>query len=100
MKCYEHYLQTKGFKVNYIDTKEQNADVRKLISYLAKQKVSQINLIDPVDDWLLSRVKSAANKLNIVLQVLDSPMYLNTEADLGKFFNPDKKTYFQTAFYK
>ncbi|RZJ82430.1 MAG: cryptochrome/photolyase family protein [Flavobacterium sp.] len=100
MKCYEHFLQTKGFKVNYMEANEQNADVRQLISFLATQKVSTINLIDPVDDWLLSRVKSAASKLNIKLQVLDSPMYLNTEADLAKFFNPEKKTYFQTAFYK
>ena len=99
MKCYEHFVQTKGFKVNYIEAHEQNADVRQLISSLATEKVSQINLIDPVDDWLLSRVKSAAAKLNIKLQVLDSSMYLNTEADLAKFFNPDKKTYFQTAFY-
>lgn len=100
MKCYEQFLQTKGFKVNYIEANEQNADVRQLISSLATQKVSQINLIDPVDDWLLSRIKSAAAKMNIKLQVLNSPMYLNTEADLAKFFNPEKKTYFQTAFYK
>lgn len=100
MKCYQHYLQVKGFKVNYIEANEQNADVRQLISFLATQKVSQINLVDTVDDWLLSRVKSAAAKLKIKLQLLKTPMYLNTEADLAKFFNPDKKTYFQTAFYK
>ena len=35
MKCYEHFLQTKGFKVNYIEAHEQNADVRQLISFLA-----------------------------------------------------------------
>lgn len=100
IKGYEQFLQTKGFKVTYIEANEQNADVRQLISSLATEKVSQINLIDPVDDWLLSRVKSAAAKVNIKLQVLNSPMYLNTGADLAKFFNPEKKTYFQTAFYK
>ncbi|MCX2575382.1 cryptochrome/photolyase family protein [Pedobacter sandarakinus] len=100
MKSYEQYLQQKGFQVKYIEANHTHADIRKLISFLAKENASQINLIDPVDDWLLRRITSAAAKKNIKIRLLQSPMYLNTPADLAEFFNPNKRTYFQTAFYK
>lgn len=100
MKFYESYLKEKGLKVNYISTNDATADVRNLLAVFHKQKVNKVTLIDPVDDWLLKRIKSGCSKYKIELRILDSPMYLNTAADLSHFFKPDELTYFQTAFYK
>jgi len=100
MKFYESYLKEKGLKVNYISANEAAADVRNLLNVFHKQKVKKLTFIDPVDDWLLRRIKSGCKKYKIEFRILDSPMYLNTTADLAHFFKPDKLTYFQAAFYK
>ena len=100
MKFYENYLAENGFKVNYVAAQDAEADIKKLIATLGTKNVEQIYIIDPVDDWLLSRIKKACHQHHIKLQVFDSPKFLNTTDELVSFFNPDKQSYFQTAFYK
>jgi deoxyribodipyrimidine photolyase-related protein len=100
MKFYENYLLEKGFSVKYIEANEPEADIRLLIKQLDSLGFHSIKMIDPVDDWLLRRIKNSCHKLNIDLEILDSPMFLNTSKDLNHFFNPSKKKFFQTEFYK
>ncbi|MFM2358986.1 MAG: hypothetical protein RLY16_979 [Bacteroidota bacterium] len=57
-------------------------------------------IIDPVDNWLLKRIQSGCVQNAIVLEVLDSPQFLNTNLQLTSFFHPSKQKYFQTEFYK
>jgi len=100
MKYYENYLLEKGFSVNYVQAKEKESDTRVLIAQLHRQGIESIAIVDPVDDWLLSRISSCCRQKGIELQVFETPMFLNTRQDLDQFFNPAKKKYFQTEFYK
>jgi deoxyribodipyrimidine photolyase-related protein len=100
MKYYEKYLLEKGFSVTYIQAIEENADVRTLITHLHRLGVQSITIVDPVDDWLLRRITSYCKKLTIDLNVLESPMFLNTNQELEHYFKASKKKFFQTDFYK
>ena len=98
MKSYQAELEKKGFEVVYIGATEPEADSRKLVAKLAKNKVSEIVVTDPVDNWLMRRLKEAAQKHKIELKITPSPNFLNQLTDVEEFFSK-KKTYFQTDFY-
>ncbi|MEN9349408.1 MAG: hypothetical protein RL372_386 [Bacteroidota bacterium] len=98
MKAYEQYLLQNGLQVEYIDSINELHDCRLLIGYLAKQKCADISIIDPVDYLLMRRIKRACVSSNIVLQVSESPNFLNTVSGTQNYFD-SKKKYFQTDFY-
>lgn len=100
MKYYENYLLENGFSVTYIEAAEKEADIRILIAHLHNLGTTEIAMVDPVDNWLLSRIKTSCEKFKMDLNVLESPMFLNTSQDLEHFFKPSKKKFFQTEFYK
>ena len=94
MKSYEAYLKEKGHEVHYIDAQSPHSDVRKFLSL--NKDLEEIHLIDPTDDWLEQRVSKFEGKLTMH----SSPLFLNTKEDNAKFFRKDKKSFFQTTFYK
>jgi len=98
MKTYQDYLEKKGLEVEYIESSEKHADLRVLIKKLKKQKITELHVVDPVDYWLEKRLHAA--QPSIELKLYDSPLFLNTREDLSKFFRADKKSFFQTTFYK
>lgn len=98
MKSYAHDLQQKGLKVRYIASDEKAADIRAFLKEKGSKNADEINVIDPVDDWLGKRLRSGTGKGQ--LNVLESPMFLNTNDELSDFFRADKKSFFQTTFYK
>ena len=100
MKYYENFLLEKGFSVTYVEASEKYADIRLMIAHLYKLDIKSIIIIDPVDDWLLRRIKTSCQKLKMDLKILESPMFLNSNQDLEHFFKPAKKKFFQTEFYK
>ncbi|KQS92241.1 cryptochrome/photolyase family protein [Chryseobacterium sp. Leaf394] len=95
MKFYENYLIKLKFKVEYIDSYSPLSDVQKLIKHLEKEKFTKILITDVCDNWLEKRIKET--KLN--LEILDSPLFINTREDLKEYFD-DKKSYHQTDFYR
>ncbi len=100
MKYYEQYLIEKGCKVNYIESTNKLGDIRELIPNLHGLGVKSIAVVNPIDDWLLRRIQSSCKTLDIKLEIVESPMFLNTVKDLEQFFTPSKKKFFQTEFYK
>lgn len=100
MKCYQQYLQKKGENVHYIDSTEIISEIKLLLENLQQKGVEFISVVDPVDDWLMRRLKGSCKKLGIELSVLESPMFLNTNTDLESFFKASKKKFHQTEFYK
>ncbi len=98
MKCYQFYLEEKGIKVHYIPANNPHADIRRFIDEIQQKNITEINIIDPVDNWLEKRVRHIAE--NGSLNILDSPQFLNNKEQLSTFFRPDKKSFFQTTFYK
>jgi deoxyribodipyrimidine photolyase-related protein len=100
MKFYEEYLTQKALNVEYIDSAQKESDIRILIKNLHERAYVSITIIDPVDEWLLKRIKHSCEQFKIELNVLESQMFLNSNEDLKLFFNTNKKRYFQTEFYK
>jgi deoxyribodipyrimidine photolyase-related protein len=100
MKYYERFLLKRGSSVTYIEAHEPEADIRILIHTLKDLGFESLLIVDPVDNWLLSRITNTCQKFKIELKILDSPMFLNNTQDLAHFFNPSKKKFFQTEFYK
>ena len=98
MKFFQTYLEKKDVKVIYIESGDALADIRSFPSEIEKKNITEINAVVPTDDWLERRLKKVCE--NIKLNILDSPQFINNKNDLADFFNPDKKFYFQTAFYK
>ena len=98
MKYFQTYLEKKGAKVIYIESANELADIRNFQTEIENKKITEIKVVAPTDDWLEQRLKKVCE--NIKLNILDSPQFINNKNDLADFFNPDKKLYFQTAFYK
>ena len=96
MKFYVLFLQETGVKAHYIDTNNECSDVRKLIPQLIENGVTEIHFCDVADNWLEKRIKQFAK--NIKLVEYETPMFLNSKAELNAYFK-DKKHYFQTDFY-
>lgn len=98
MKAYQAYLESKSRTVFYIDAFEDNASITSLLEALIKKGVSEISFYDPVDNWLSKRINFFEARLNI--ECLDTPYFINSNKDLSVFFRTDKKSFFQTTFYK
>ena len=100
MKRYADYLQKeKELEVHYIESKERISDVRLLIPHLKLQGFTNLNYIDPVDNWLQKRLNQVLHDTGIQGKQHPSPMFLNSKEELTSFFSSDKKKYHQTTFY-
>ncbi|MGB5499982.1 MAG: cryptochrome/photolyase family protein [Maribacter sp.] len=100
MKGYEEFLKSKNLEVHYIDATSEISDIRKLIPKLRLKGFTYINYIDPVDNWLQTRIENSCEENEMTRTVFDSPLFLNTKEELSAFFRNDKKKYYQTSFYK
>ena len=98
MKFYEAYLKEQNYTVHYINTTDERNDVRKLITFLSQQKITNVYIADVVDCWLAKRMRAACKKHSIKLTFYASPSFLNTMDEVADYFSK-KKTYFQTDFY-
>jgi len=98
MKYYQHFIEQKGIKVNYIASDQKLSDLRLFSEEIKKKEISEINCIDPVDNWLEKRLMKISKDCQ--LTIFDSPQFLNTKKELSAFFRKEKKSFFQTTFYK
>lgn len=99
MKYHFDQLSESGIKVRYIEVSDEYNDIRVLL----RQESSRFDrwlFIDPTDDWLEKRIRSTLSELRCEFSFLENPSFINTKEELGHFFRPDKKKFFQTAFYK
>ena len=98
MKAYQNYLQSLNLKVNYIESSNILSDIRQFNQEIKSKNINTINIIDPDDDWLGQRIKALSNTCEINIHT--NPQFLNKKEDLAGFFREDKKSFFQTTFYK
>ena len=98
LKAYENFLTQKGIQVRYIEAIDPRSKIEFLLKELAEQDVTEIHVIDPVDDWLLQKLTKVPPSLR--LHRYESPNFINDTQDLQKFFRKDKSFFFQTTFYK
>lgn len=95
MKFYEAYLTKEKFRVEYIESSSPLCGIRKLMTHLEEEKFEKIIITDVCDDWLEKRIR----KTSLEVQILDSPIFINTKEDLKQYFD-GKESYHQTDFYK
>lgn len=97
MKYYEYYLVSLGKKVHYINSFDKNSDVRELIKDLINDKVEEVQLINPTDNWLEKHIIEATSSIEHVFH--DGPYFINGPNEYSDFFSSSKKKFFQTSFY-
>jgi len=97
MKSYEDFLIKKGVEVIYVDSYNENSDVR---NFLSNTEISKINIYHPEDNWLEKRIKETCQINKIEIKIYENPLFLTSRDSLFPFFNPEKKKLFQTSFYK
>lgn len=101
MKAYEEQLAHAKVPITYISSHEDISDIRLLIPALAKKHhFEELHFIDPTDEWLNQRIKEANKGFKFSLISYENPLFINTKEDLSSFFRTDKKSFFQTTFYK
>lgn len=98
MQFYAQWLKENKYEVNYIESNQAENDVRKLVSSLAKKKITEIHIADVSDNWLLKRITETCLQHEIKLIIHATPGFLNTMDEVADYFSK-KKTYFQTDFY-
>ncbi|MBN3519776.1 cryptochrome/photolyase family protein [Algoriphagus lutimaris] len=98
MKAYQDLLEKKGLIVHYIESPSKLSDIRNFSKEIQEKKITKIYCLDPVDNWLEKRLKEMAKSCELVLY--ENPAFLNNKDELSIFFKPNKKSFFQTAFYK
>ncbi|MGB0885818.1 MAG: cryptochrome/photolyase family protein [Chitinophagales bacterium] len=99
MKAYEEKLNQKGILISYINSFDDEADIRVLLKKLSENKeIDCIHFIDPTDEWLKNRILKNTKKIKS--KIYENPLFINTTEDLKHFFKEGKKSFFQTTFYK
>ena len=97
MQKYYDYLKTNDFNVKYINSFDTTSDIRIFLDNIDEQ-VTDINIYNPVDNWLLKRIYNHKKDINI--NIYSSPLFINTDKQLSTFFRSDKKSYSHAVFYK
>jgi deoxyribodipyrimidine photolyase-related protein len=98
MKAYQDYLEDLGKNVTYVEAIDERSDVRQLLPHLKNEGIKTLHIIDPTDNWLVKHIKQSSDGIDI--KWYESPLFINSKKELGTFFNPNKKKFFQTSFYK
>ncbi|MEM9679893.1 MAG: cryptochrome/photolyase family protein [Bacteroidota bacterium] len=98
MKAYEANLIAQGRQVHYIEAINPLSDVRALISKLRQDGIETLHITDPTDNWLEKHINNAVGETTI--NWYNNPLFINNKKELSSFFKPNKKKFFQTAFYK
>ena len=100
MKAYADELNERGIELYYIDATDERSDVRVLIEALSENGTDRLHIIDPTDDWLSKRIQRSCAENGVELTEHASPLFINSKQELRPFFRSDKKSFFQTSFYK
>ena len=90
MKSYAAYLTSLDLAVTYINAQDDRSDVRSLINWLKEQKIKEIHIYDPVDNWLETRIRHAAGQSGIKIIMYESNLFINSREELKVFFKPGK----------
>ena len=100
MKNYFDFLKSRSLNVFYINSYEENSDIRHFISNINTQEINLIKCLNPEDNYLERRILESCLKKGIEIQFYDNPSFINSRKNLQSFFRKDKKKLFQTSFYK
>lgn len=95
MKAYQDLLKSHDFKVIYLSCTEEVSRIEKLMENFKNQS---LEMLDPCDNWIEKKLIQSAEKFNVSLKIMDSPLFINSKEEL-KMTPHRKNFYFQTDFY-
>ncbi len=98
MKAYEESLKDRGMSVRYVEIAELE-NIGAIAPVLSKDGVDKALFVDPVDDWVESRLTNALNKKKIAFERLDSPMFINSTKEIDDYFS-DRRSFSMASFYQ
>jgi len=96
MKSFEQSLKDKKVHVKYIQSQDEESDIRDFLRALEDGTI--IHYFELADDWLKKRLRNNTSHLHF--KEYPSPLFINKLEDLKHFFKSDKRNFFQTTFYK
>jgi deoxyribodipyrimidine photolyase-related protein len=99
MQFYKDFLREKGLEVHYIESIDNQSDIRVFLSEISKKNIAKIQYLDTTDYLLERRISAVSKKMNIEIEQHPTQLFLNTKTDLSTFFRKDKKRYFHNSFY-
>ncbi|WP_109831916.1 cryptochrome/photolyase family protein [Reichenbachiella versicolor] len=100
MKKYENMQKNKGLDIQYIEAQDSKNDCKVLFEHFKEQGIEKVHWIDPTDDWLSSEIRESLKTYGLDSHSYENPNFLNSLDDLKTFFKPNKKSFFQTTWYK
>ncbi|MGA8048374.1 MAG: cryptochrome/photolyase family protein, partial [Dermatophilaceae bacterium] len=89
MAAFAERLEDAGFGTHLIRTDPQRSTVELLTAYLKDAEPDRVSVVDVVDDWLERDLRQALADAGLGLRdedVLESPGFLTSRADLGRWF--------------
>ncbi len=98
MLYYADYLRSKKIEVQHITAIENTNEIAALITLFKSNGVQSVTCYNVVDDWLGKHLRSAVTQHHMDLNIVDTPMFMNTHKDIIDYFG-EKKRYLQTDFY-
>jgi deoxyribodipyrimidine photolyase-related protein len=100
LQSFSHQLSKKGKITHYIDAQSALSKIGNLIRDLNRNGATEIFHFELSDNWLQKHFAQAISQTSIKVHELPSPLFINNQNDLKHFFKADKKSFFQTTFYK
>lgn len=97
MKRLAAELSGLGAQVAYVEAHELEAS-GDVAGWLKKRKAKRVQLVEPWDDWLLSRLQSGLKRERIALDVIDDPHSLDSLEPFTEIAGKKAKVFF-TEFY-
>ena len=98
MRYYRDHLLQQGAEVHYIRSGDRGSDIRELVEHLATEGIREVVVSDPADDWLEKRLKKSATGHSITVNMLESPMFINSRSEMETYLN-GAGSLLQTSFY-
>lgn len=98
MKYYELFLKAKGKQVIYIEIDNSSLDL--VFKKLKAQENTAVQLIDPTDYLLKSRINRYSAKYNIKVELHENPSFLTSVEQLEKDLQKKKSGYLMANFYQ
>lgn len=97
MRFYETYLRKRGLQTRYVEFAEVG-ETEQLARILNKENVSAAVYCDVADDWLENRFTKSCEAVGINAIRFDTPQFLNTRADLERYFGKRGSFYFENFY--
>lgn len=104
MRYYAHFLEEKGYKVNYLEYSKYGK-LERVFELILKndenEKITEIHYVDTTDYLLERRINRFAKKFDIQLIQYKTPLFLTSKQELDKLLQKTKSgSYLMANFYQ